>query len=824
MVGNNRKLGETNINYQKKRMAILNDRGPNDIDVIFEKDNAIVNTTYMKFLDGNVKNPGANTDDTWEHTVVTDATDQEAMIVEYYDDDNVTVQYGDGRFIAGLKLDDVLAGKFSYYGTSYSKTDAGRTLKDHRKRTREFATFLLNRYRRCVIIRPCGFGKTYIGMEILESGRYQRCLFLHPDDDDSKAEEVRKRKPKKVVHSHTFNWIRGLSNTEIAALDYDLVFIDEVHCIGGTDDGKGAYITYQKIKKLMETHPKTHFLGATATPERMDGIDVIGTMFDDHCCYPYDMEDALEDGLLKKPHYYYCVYDVVKKIRDKIEEARHEKIGRKELMDLLSYSEEEINEIDSKYMDKHIRKVCNKLLPGKKYMRFIAFYLTHDLIDENKEKVIGWFEKAYPTYQIGTIEVSSRSKKDLKAVDELPTEPTEPGYDGRIDIIFNCEKLCMGYHSKLITGLILDRKTYSSTKYFQMTGRLMTFEEEDEDNPDRNVDPVIIFDVADNIHNDFVCNSPILQKVEQVIANFDINPKTFKELIKKYPNARHWEKINACAKKAQEGQKIADAIKEQKNEDKGTGYREEPEKANNGERGTINPVNATVKESEPTRMPVNKRETDNAVNTGKKTEPVNAPISDDLREKTAKAAEIAKKRNITPEEAADLVTGIKKEDETVDTKEIGHEKFDPQPRPYGGRFGNFNPCNNAQSERKTLTKEQEEEDYLSNARAKYGYDLSTKTLTSKYVILENRYADIEKDYMRAYNRQKEQYEKEQMDRIIKRWKEFFPNEDIYRSYSDVDKKSIKFRMLESISRHEYHAPHVEHVIKYMIEVLSKTAC
>ena len=264
------------------------------------------------------------------------------------------------------------------------------------------------------------------------------------------------------------------------------------------------------MKTFMESHPQTHFIGATATPLRMDGINVISSMFHNHVCYPYTDEDAFEDGILKKPHYYYCVYDVLKKLKDEVEKNIHVDMDRDELQRTLKLSGEDIDEIDTKFMDKHIRNSCDKVIADTSYMRFIAFYLTNEEIAKNKAKVLEWFKNAYPDHEVCSITVTNRTNKSLKDVDKLPTEPSDPKFKGRIDIIFNCEKLCMGYHSELITGLILDRKTQSLSKYIQMIGRLLSCD---------NDNPVIIFDVVDNIHSDFVCKMPRLKEVEMVLQS-----------------------------------------------------------------------------------------------------------------------------------------------------------------------------------------------------------------------------------------------------------------------------------------------------------------
>ncbi len=770
------RLGETNINSKGERFAIKNYRNANDVDVIFEVDNSVKNTTYAQVKSGHVSRSDAEFPDYWLGEVIEDNNGEECKIVEVDADNMVTVQYLDGDIVSSLSLQAIMIGAFDRDNKDYIVSPTYKAgIDTERKATYENVVYMLARYRRAVMIRPCGFGKTKIGLKLFSSPRYQKCLFLHPASDDENARIIKKSQSKKKIDTRTYAWLRSRTDEQIGNLDYDIVFCDEVHCIGGNEDGDGAYCTYKAMKKFMETHPATHFVGATATPIRMDGINVIATMFHNHLCYPYTDEDAFEDGILKRPHYYYCIYDVVKKIREEIKISMNVEMDRDELQKTLKLSGEDIDEIDSKYMDKHIKNSCDKILPDTKYMRFIAFYLTNKDIDDNKEKVLGWFKKAYPNHQISSITVTNRTNKSLDDVDALPTEPTEPGYEGRIDIIFNCEKLCMGYHSELITGLILDRKTVSLAKYLQMIGRLLSCDDDK---------PVIIFDIADNIHSDFVCKDPRVKEEIPVAPEFLEKAKTFEEIVNAYPNARHWEDIRRTNKKAKKSEKML--------------------------------IDAKADENTASQKPVID---DIAVTPVYMTE--KGKLDADAKKAIEDAWQTVKDKKMTFAEACNYLAGIEDEYGTIDPHEDEYEQEEEAALKSGTKINIKtleskadtvkNVSATSEELRKpTVTKQKEKEPIGFNPT--YYYDQNTRALYSRNVQVLNKRANFEEDIKAAM----QIVTKSTLDKIIREWHKYPTCEENYKDYAEIDRKSGKFKFLKSCSEFLYGVK-VENTLIYMVE-------
>lgn len=136
---------------------------------------------------------------------------------------------------------------------------------------------------KCAILRPTGFGKTLIMCKI--SRRYKKVLYVYPTE---------------IIKKHAINLLRGMRDKDkidnvvnfctylslgklhddvkrlankIANDGYDLIIFDEIHHMG-------AKLVKETLDILdyIDTE-KINILGGTATPDRMDGYDVIGAYF-----------------------------------------------------------------------------------------------------------------------------------------------------------------------------------------------------------------------------------------------------------------------------------------------------------------------------------------------------------------------------------------------------------------------------------------------------------------------------------------------------------------------------------------------------------------
>ena len=178
-----------------------------------------------------------------------------------------------------------------------------------RNETYEEAMALLEKYHKCAIIRPTGFGKTGILTKVIRSGKFKKILYLYPTEVIKNTVlgfyyKNRKNRPGTIdnVIFMTYMKLTNLSELDMKMLKgIDLIICDECHRLGAAE-------TMEGMRDLIEANPKARLLGATATPERMDMIDEIAMFFDDRVTSRYTLHNAFVDGIIKRPYYCFCAY------------------------------------------------------------------------------------------------------------------------------------------------------------------------------------------------------------------------------------------------------------------------------------------------------------------------------------------------------------------------------------------------------------------------------------------------------------------------------------------------------------------------------------
>jgi len=374
------------------------------------------------------------------------------------------------------------------------------------KKTLEDCERILHEFYKCAIIRPTGFGKTFLLTSLIN--RYSKVLYLYPaqvirntvvdtyynsmysdeledyideNGDVIDPETIDALKEISKIENcdlMTYSKLIRLANEDIEAMDYDLIIMDECHRIGGRR-------TKYAVEVLMRSHTDTRFVGATATPTRMDNFDVVSYFFDDRCTYTYTLFNAIEDGLLQKPNYCFCTENPRKDLEDAAKEAC-EDVKDPEIVKILDRHAFEISKLNG--MPHIIETVCKDYVENTSYMKFIVFFTSIKHMKDRFDDVKEWFHEAYPKHKIVEHRISSANKTEASNVDLLddilPQSKT-------IDLIACIDMLNVGYHVNNLTGIIMYRKTQSSTIFIQQLGRALSAGANNS---------AIVFDVVDNLH------------------------------------------------------------------------------------------------------------------------------------------------------------------------------------------------------------------------------------------------------------------------------------------------------------------------------------
>lgn len=356
-------------------------------------------------------------------------------------------------------------------------------IKAIRKDTLDQTKALLDQHCKCCVIRPTGFGKTYMLAEIART--YQNVLFFYPKEvicDGVKAQlgaDI-----SKVTFASYAKLARKNKKLFDSASQYDLIICDEAHALGATKT-KVALEAF-----LRKTRSDVHLLGATATPNRSD-LDDFLAFFGYVTPDVFTLHDAIKIGMLPKPWYCYYTYDstdideMSERIRlaiEKIDDPQAQIMMTK----LLAPRQIEIAKLHN--MPNIIKDVCDTYAPTTAYMKFIVFFSTKANITDLGADVVEWFREAYPTHEIHTLEISTRNKTTQTNHEFLPTLTYRKN---RIDLIFAVDMMTLGYHVDDLTGICMYRGTQSNVCFTQQLGR--AFSSNAKHAP-------IIFDWVDNLH------------------------------------------------------------------------------------------------------------------------------------------------------------------------------------------------------------------------------------------------------------------------------------------------------------------------------------
>lgn len=343
--------------------------------------------------------------------------------------------------------------------------EAVNILKQRSEETYNEAIGLLDSKGICALVRPMGFGKTYLMCRIARRPKYRKCLYVYPTKVIRESAE--KLIPEDKVTFITYSKLGRLRGTaqelaEAILKKFDLIIFDEIHHLGARHVQETVEVILNHVKG------KIDIIGGTATPRRMDGFDAIDKFFDNSLVSFYGLNNMIEDKLMEKPTYFFSssytkeVGDTIKLLRNtpvKDLKAAGEQLSKEwnSLKDIINASE---------IIKKAMESVYGQKLPS--YMRFMVFFSTKELLKTKSEMVEGWFKQAFPEYTVEpSIQIMSTTegRKGLDKLKELKHSQKT------IHLVCSINMLNEGYHFDGITGVVLLRSTKSPTIYPQQIGR-----------------------------------------------------------------------------------------------------------------------------------------------------------------------------------------------------------------------------------------------------------------------------------------------------------------------------------------------------------------
>lgn len=311
--------------------------------------------------------------------------------------------------------------------------------------------------KKVVAPRATGSGKTYLMGALAEKYNDNKKLVLEPtrpllNSIEEKFNEFGIANTDFI----TYQKLIRMSDEDIAAMDYKLIFLDECH--HGT-----APIWGMKIDCLMKTHLDSIIFGTSATTIRNDGVNVVETLFDNNAIGELPLSTAIARKVLPCPHYITAIYridDEFEKLKKRVEDSTNSKDEKKEFYHKMQE------------MKVHFEKSYGIPLILNKYIKvrdgkYLVFCKDKKHLNAMRDVVIDWFKTS------GIKNVHGYSVYSDYPEKEKDYKDFQDDNSDSLKLLFSINMLNEGLHIEDISGVLMLRITRSNLIYLQQLGRLL---------------------------------------------------------------------------------------------------------------------------------------------------------------------------------------------------------------------------------------------------------------------------------------------------------------------------------------------------------------
>ena len=345
-------------------------------------------------------------------------------------------------------------------------------LYNHNKTTYENIVRIFENDNKCAAVQPTGSGKSFLIFKLAQDNSDKTVVVFEPNKQIiGRVSEQMKEYGIDNIKFYTYQKLNSQHKRDEISIDnVDYICLDELHRIKAKQWG-------QAVEAIQDKFPHAKVLGLTATPERMDGQNIIDYFGAELACN-ITLGDAIVNKILPCPTYISALYtfdEEVQKVYDKINESRNSDEEKKEMRAELETARKQLENALG------VPKILEKHIPNKNG-KYIVFCQNVEHLNTMQSVIEDWFINA--GFEIHTYAVHTKNPNRKTEYKAFQTDNS------------NCIKLCLcvdmfneGVHLEDITGVILLRPTQSSIIYFQQIGRAISASDE-------NIP--IIFDLVNN--------------------------------------------------------------------------------------------------------------------------------------------------------------------------------------------------------------------------------------------------------------------------------------------------------------------------------------
>lgn len=319
-------------------------------------------------------------------------------------------------------------------------------LRKKREETRKEILQKLKTCDRFGVVRPFGFGKTYLILDLCNKLKGKK-LVLEPNLEIIK--NISKNLPlnSEAITYHTL--LRKKFNPK-EILNYDYVFLDEMHRTLANKWGK-------VLRDILKDF-KGKVIGFTATPKRGDGRNPIDEIFNGEQISELSLIDAIIEEMIPNPTYVTGIYE----LKDKILNNSRLRVQLK------NYD-----------LKNSLNEMFNKYLNLNDTLKIMAFSYTINDIKQTENYINEWFKRPVNHYYYHSCQHEEQNEIELQKFKNATSG---------INVIHSVNQLNEGFHFDKLDALIFLRKTNSDVVYLQQLGRGLS----------ENLNNIVVFDLMNN--------------------------------------------------------------------------------------------------------------------------------------------------------------------------------------------------------------------------------------------------------------------------------------------------------------------------------------
>ena len=330
-------------------------------------------------------------------------------------------------------------------------------LYNHNKTTYENITRIFETSNKCATVQPTGSGKSFLIFKLAQDNSDKTIIVFEPNRQIiSRVSEQMKEYGIDNIKFYTYQKLNSQhKRDEISIANADYICLDELHRIK-------AKQWEQAVIAIQEKFPNAKILGLTATPERMDGENIIDYFGAELACN-ITLGDAIVNKILPCPTYISALYtfdEEIQKVSEKIDDSRNSDEEKNEMRAELNEARKQLENALG------VPTILKKHIPNSNG-KYLVFCQNVEHLNTMKSIIGEWFAQA--GFDVNMYEVHTKNPNHKTEYNQFQTDNSE-----HIKLCLCIDMFNEGVHLEGISGVILLRPTQSNIIYFQQIGRAIS--------------------------------------------------------------------------------------------------------------------------------------------------------------------------------------------------------------------------------------------------------------------------------------------------------------------------------------------------------------